>query len=91
MGLARRALDEATKYALERKSFGVPIFEVSCLSVTVSAAKRLTAYSHHVLYTLLNCYSSGSVALGVWILSHALKIPPTYKWFSVGVTVNWEK
>ena len=28
VGLARRALDEATKYALERKSFGVPIFEV---------------------------------------------------------------
>jgi len=30
--VARRALDEATKYALERKTFGVPIFEVSDLS-----------------------------------------------------------
>jgi len=28
VGLARRALDEATKYAMERKTFGVPIFEV---------------------------------------------------------------
>jgi len=29
VGLARRALEEATKYAMERKTFGVPIFEVS--------------------------------------------------------------
>lgn len=28
MGLARRALDEATRYALERKTFGKPIVEV---------------------------------------------------------------
>ena len=30
VGLARRALDEATRYALERKTFGKPIVEVSC-------------------------------------------------------------
>lgn len=29
VGLAKRALDEATKYALERKTFGKPIVEVS--------------------------------------------------------------
>ena len=29
LGLAQRALDEAIKYAHERKTFGVPIFEVS--------------------------------------------------------------
>ncbi|NWZ88639.1 ACADM protein, partial [Poecile atricapillus] len=29
VGLARRALDEATRYALERKTFGKPIVEVS--------------------------------------------------------------
>jgi len=29
VGLARRALEEATKYSMERKTFGVPIFEVS--------------------------------------------------------------
>lgn len=28
VGLARRALDEATRYALERKTFGKPIVEV---------------------------------------------------------------
>lgn len=28
VGLAQRALDEATKYALERKTFGQPIIEV---------------------------------------------------------------
>ena len=28
IGLARRAMDEATKYALERKAFGKPIIEV---------------------------------------------------------------
>ena len=26
VGLASRALDEATKYSMERKTFGVPIF-----------------------------------------------------------------
>ena len=30
VGLARRAMDEATKYALERNAFGQPIFQV-CL------------------------------------------------------------
>lgn len=29
VGLAKRALDEATKYALERKTFGRAIVEVS--------------------------------------------------------------
>lgn len=29
VGLAKRALDEATKYTLERKTFGKPIVEVS--------------------------------------------------------------
>lgn len=29
VGLAKRALDEATRYALERKTFGRPIVEVS--------------------------------------------------------------
>lgn len=29
VGLAKRALDEATRYALERKTFGKPIVEVS--------------------------------------------------------------
>ena len=33
MGLAQRALDEATKYANERKTFGVPIFEVSLIAL----------------------------------------------------------
>lgn len=28
VGLAQRALDEATKYALERKTFGQPIIQV---------------------------------------------------------------
>ena len=28
VGLARRAMDEATKYALERTAFGKPIFQV---------------------------------------------------------------
>ena len=28
VGLAQRALDEATRYALERKAFGQPIIEV---------------------------------------------------------------
>ena len=31
VGLAQRALDEATKYALERKAFGQPIIEVSAV------------------------------------------------------------
>ena len=31
VGLARRALHEATKYAMERKTFGVPIYEVKKL------------------------------------------------------------
>ena len=29
VGLARRALDEASRYALQRKTFGKPIVEVS--------------------------------------------------------------
>lgn len=32
VGLARRAMDEATKYSLERKTFGVPIFEHQAVS-----------------------------------------------------------
>ena len=28
MGLASRALEEATRYSMERKTFGKPIFEV---------------------------------------------------------------
>ena len=32
VGLARRALDEATRYALERKAFGQPIIQVHTLS-----------------------------------------------------------
>lgn len=31
-GLAWRALDEATKYSMERKTFGVPIAHVRALS-----------------------------------------------------------
>ena len=31
VGVAWRALDEASKYALERKTFGVPIAQVRCL------------------------------------------------------------
>ena len=30
VGLAQRALDEATKYAMERKTFGKYIYEVHC-------------------------------------------------------------
>ena len=40
MGVARRALDEATKYALERKTFGVPIFEVSSSPLALSVANN---------------------------------------------------
>lgn len=36
VGLGQRALDEATKYSLERKTFGVPIasHQVSTVSIT---------------------------------------------------------
>ena len=30
VGLARRALEEATKYSMERKTMGKPIFQVKC-------------------------------------------------------------
>ena len=34
VGLARRAMDEATKYALERNAFGKPIFQVYTICVS---------------------------------------------------------
>ena len=36
VGLAQRALDEATKYSLERKAFGQPIFEVLYKYIAIS-------------------------------------------------------
>ena len=36
VGLARRAMDEATKYALERYAFGKPIFQVYIYTICVS-------------------------------------------------------
>lgn len=48
LGLARRALDEATKYALERKTMGVPIgahqavaFMLADMAMGYDAAKGL--------------------------------------------------
>ncbi|XP_014817724.1 PREDICTED: medium-chain specific acyl-CoA dehydrogenase, mitochondrial-like [Calidris pugnax] len=40
VGLARRAMDEATKYALERKTFGKPIAEVSSNEKNHNSVKR---------------------------------------------------
>lgn len=49
VGLARRAMDEATKYALERKTFGKPIFEYQAVSqmladmaIGIEASRLLT-------------------------------------------------
>eukprot|EP00731_Ephydatia_muelleri_P024021 Em0016g292a len=49
VGLAQRALDEATKYANERKTFGLPIFEhqavaflLADMAIGVEAARLLT-------------------------------------------------
>ena len=37
VGLARRAMDEATRYALERKTFGQPIIQVAASYITYVA------------------------------------------------------
>lgn len=39
-GLAQRALDEATKYALERKTFGRVIAEVCLLPVFIGVQQK---------------------------------------------------
>lgn len=41
-GLAQRALDEATKYALERKTFGKVIAEVCSLRVFIGLQQKST-------------------------------------------------
>lgn len=41
-GLAQRALDEATKYALERKTFGKVIAEVCSLCVFIGLQQKRT-------------------------------------------------
>lgn len=49
MGLSRRALDEAIKYSLERKTFGKPIaahqaisFKIADMATEIEAARLLT-------------------------------------------------
>lgn len=49
VGLSQRALDEATKYALERKTFGTEIanHQVMCALRALSLVNSLTAYCSH--------------------------------------------
>ena len=52
MGLAQRALDEATKYSLERKTFGQPIFNVR----PATEAYVLALAMAHALLREIYCY-----------------------------------
>ena len=58
VGIAQRALDEATKYAVERKTFGVPIIAHQAVSFMLAdmaiGNKAVTAQQFHFR---LNVYS----------------------------------
>ena len=43
VGLARRALEEATKYAMERKTFGKPICEVCMILCSFAVPDKISS------------------------------------------------
>ena len=53
MGLAQRALDEATKYALERKTFGKLLIEVGNFNTILVLFKCKTIHFHLIFENLL--------------------------------------
>ena len=61
VGLARRALDEATRYSLERKAFGKPIFQVSCVYVGSGLNEWRLCVNNHDEYSFNSgkCDSQG--------------------------------
>ncbi len=55
VGLAQRALDEATRYSMERKTFGVPIANhqaVAFMLADMAIGKILNVHSSCALYTI---------------------------------------
>jgi hypothetical protein len=49
VGLASRALDEAAKYSLERKTFGVPIAQVFTLTLSIKEERGSIAVLFHLV------------------------------------------
>ena len=53
VGLAQRALDEATKYALERKTFGKLLIEVGSFNTILVLFKCKTIHFHLIFENCL--------------------------------------
>ena len=64
VGLAQRAMDEATRYSMERKTMGKPICQVSCslselvlmLYISVDDVRTVVDIVHVCLLTMLKLY-----------------------------------
>ena len=57
VGLAQRALDEATKYAMERKTFGVPIMNHQVILIFQCLPLNIDSVFPWIEFLLINIYS----------------------------------
>ena len=65
VGIMRRAVDEATKYAKERKSFGRPIIKFQGLSFMLADMLKLTQVSHSTLMYIAKLLDEGKPLNGI--------------------------
>ncbi|MPM02570.1 Acyl-CoA dehydrogenase [bioreactor metagenome] len=64
-GLMMRAVDEATKFAKERKSFNVPIIQFQGLSFLLADMLKLTQISHSTLMYIAKLLDEGKPLNGI--------------------------